>query len=347
MRNIRQKTCLLFFLFILCFNSILAEDKIIIRVGHFPNITHAQGLIGHGLTRQGKGWFEERLGPNVEVQWFVYNAGPSTMEAIFADSIDLSYVGPSPTINAYLRTKGEEIRIICGACSGGASLVVQPDDRIKKNADFKGKKIGTPQLGNTQDVAARTWLKSNGFRVTLTGGDVFVIPTQNADQLLLFQKKDLDAVWTVEPWVSRIVLEANGKIYFDESFLWPETKGQYVTTHLVSSKKFLTEQPDLTKKWISAHVELTQWINEHPEEAKKLLNQEIKEEMTKALSPAVLERAWSNLDLTYDPIRVSLFTYAQEAHEIGFLKKLSNLSGIYELKLLNEVLTEKNLPEVK
>src|SRR5687767_9282100 len=170
-----------------------AQQKTVIRVGHFPNITHAQGVIGHLLTSQKKGWFEQRLGPNVEVQWFVYNAGPTAMEALLAKSIDITYVGPNPAVNAHLKTRGQDIRIVAGACSGGAALVVQPGV-IQKDADFKGKKVGTPQLGNTQDVAARAWLQSKKFRVTMTGGDVQVVPTSNPDQLLLFQKKDLAGV---------------------------------------------------------------------------------------------------------------------------------------------------------
>lgn len=337
-----------FFFGILFFCSLYGEEKekTIIRVGHFPNITHAQGLIGHGFSRDDRGWFEKRLGPDVEVQWFVYNAGPSAMEAIFADSVDLTYVGPSPTINAYLRSKGKEIRVISGACCCGASLVIQPDEEIQTNADFKGKRIGTPQLGNTQDVAARIWFRSQGFRVTLTGGDVWVIPTANFDQLTLFKNKDLDAVWTVEPWVSRLVLEANAKVYFDESYLWPQTKGRYVTTHLVSSKSFLENHPELVKKWLSAHVELTEWINQHPAEAKQLANEELRKEMMKGLSAKVLDRAWNNIELTYDPIRSSLFKYAEEAYEIGFIKDYPNLSQLYVLKLLNEVLDEKNLPRI-
>ncbi len=322
-------------------------EKVVIRVGHFPNVTHAQGVIAHGLSRAGKGWFEERLGPDVEVQWFVYNAGPSAMEAIFARSIDLTYVGPNPAINAHLKSQGEEIRIVAGACSGGAALVVQPDGRIKTDADFKGKKIGTPQLGNTQDVACRAWLQSKGLKITMTGGDAFVIPTANPDQLMLFQKGDLDAVWTVEPWVSRLVLEAKGQVYLDESSLWTPTGGKYVTTHLVSSVKFLKDRPDLLKKWIAAHVELTQWINEHPDEAKRTLNAEIKVETTKALPQATLDSAWKRLEITYDPVSASLLKSAKDAGRVGFLKETADLSRIYELKPLNEVLKDKGLAEVK
>jgi NitT/TauT family transport system substrate-binding protein len=324
-----------------------AAEKLVLRVGHLPNVTHAQGVIGHGLSRQGKGWFEERLGPDVEVQWFVYNAGPSAMEAIFARSLDLAYVGPNPAINAHLKSRGEEIRIVAGACSGGAALVVPSDGRIKSDADFRGKKLATPQFGNTQDVAARAWLQSKGFRIRMTGGDVLVIPTANADQLSLFEKGDLDAVWTVEPWVSRLVLEARGKVYLDESSLWEQTGGKYVTTHLVSSVHFLNQQPELLKKWIAAQVELTAWINQHPEQAKKIFNEEIKIETTKALPKPTLDRAWQNLTLTDDPIRSSLIKSAADAHRIGFLKEPPDLSRIYRLDLLNAVLREKKLPEVQ
>ncbi len=321
-------------------------EPVVVRVGHFPNITHAQAVIAHGLSRQGKGWFEERLGPGVRVRWFVYNAGPSAMEAVFAKSLDLSYVGPNPAINAHLKSGGDEIRIVAGSCSGGAALVVQPDGRVKMAADFRGKRIGTPQFGNTQDVAARAWLMGRGMRVTMTGGDARVIPTANADQLPLFLKGDLDAVWTVEPWVSRLVQEANGRVFIEESSLWPDTDGRYVTTHLVSGVRFLRGQPELLRRWIGAHVELTRWINAHPAEAKQLLNAEIKAETTRALPPAVLDGAWARLHITHDPVRASLAKSAADAHRIGFLREKPDLSRIYDLRLLNDVLRAMKLPEI-
>ena len=324
-----------------------AATKQVIRVGHFPNVTHAQGVISHGLSRAQKGWFEQRLGPDVEVQWFVYNAGPSAMEGIMANSIDITYVGPNPAINAHLKTQGKDIRIVAGACSGGAALVVQPDGRISKDSDFKGKKVATPQLGNTQDVAARAWLKSKGYKITLTGGDVLVVPTANPDQLTLFQKGDMAAVWTVEPWVTRLELEAKGKVYLEESSLWKDTGGKYVTTHLVSSAKFLQQNSALLKKWIAAHLELTDWINKNVDEAKRILNDELKAETTRALPQETLDRAWKRLEVTHDPISASLVKSAQDAHAIGFIKQKPDLSKIYDLNLLNEVLKEKGLPAVK
>ncbi len=321
--------------------------KAVIRVGHFPNVTHAHGVIAHGLSRDGKGWFEQRLGVDVEVKWIVFNAGPTAMEAILARSVDITYVGPNPAVNAYLRSRGEEIRIVAGACSGGAALVVQPDGRIQKDEDFRGRKIGTPQLGNTQDVATRAWLQSKGLRITLTGGDARVIPIANSDLFALFKQGTFDAVWMVEPWVSRLELEARGKVYFNEASLWAETKGRHVTTHLVSSARFLNERPGLLKKWIAAHVELTQWINSHPDEAKRILNAELKAETTRALPTETLDRAWNRIELTYDPISTSLFKSAEDAHQTGLLRTKPDLSRIYDLSLLNLCLREARLPEVR
>src|SRR5438876_8901367 len=246
-----------------------AEEKTVIRFGHFPNITHAQGVIAHALTRQGKGWFEERLGPNIEIQWFTYNAGPSAMEAIFAGSLDITYVGPSPALNAYFKSNGEEIRVISGAANAGAALVVKADSPIKTPADFRGKKIATPQLGNTQDISCRAWLTDGGLKITQLGGDAQVIPTQNPDQLGLFKAKRVDAVWTVEPWLTRLEQEASGKVIVEEK--------EVATTILVSSVKFLNQQHELAKRFAQAHAELTDWITKNPEEAQRLIKAELLE----------------------------------------------------------------------
>lgn len=318
--------------------QIRGENKITIRVGHFPTITHAQGVIGHGLSRQNQGWFEKSFGPDIDIQWFIYSDGPSAMEAVFADSIDLVYVGPSPTINAYIRSKGKILRIIAGACSGGAALVVQPE--IKTIPDFKGKKIATPQFGNTQDVAARSWFKKQGFHVILTGGDLNIIPMSGSSQLTLFKQKVMDGAWNVEPWVSRLVLEAGGVVFLNESEIWPETGGEYVTTHLISSQKFLDEHSELVRTWVQSHVNLTKWINQHPNEAKALVNRELKEEIKKDLSQEVLDRAWKQLKITNNPIPLSLFITAEEAYRIGFIKQKPDLEGIYDLRFLKEALKQ-------
>jgi NitT/TauT family transport system substrate-binding protein len=237
----------------------LAEETI--RLGHFPNNTHVQGLVAHHLSRTGHGWFEERLGKGVKIEWYVYNAGPSAIEAILAGTIDLTYVGPSPALNAYSKSGSEEIRILAGAAAGGAALVVQSDSGLKLPADFRGKTIATPQLGNTQDVACRAWLANGGLKITQTGGEAFIVPTPNPDQISLFQQRKLDAVWTVEPWVSRLEREAGGKVVLEQS-------NESITV-LVSGVKFLKTKRELAAKFAQAHRELTEWILAHPEEASR------------------------------------------------------------------------------
>jgi NitT/TauT family transport system substrate-binding protein len=306
-----------------------------IRVGAFPNITHPQAMIGKAT-----GWFERALGPQVKIEWKTFNAGPSAIEALFANAIDMAYVGPNPAINGYVRSNGEALRIIAGATSGGASLVVRKDAGIQKAADFHGKRIASPQVGNTQDVALRAWLKAHGLKTHDKGGDVQVIPVANPDQFTLFLKRELDAAWAPEPWASRLVKEANGRIFLDERELWPA--GQFVTAHLIVSTKFLKASPELVKNWLRAHVELTDWINQHRTEAKEILNSQIQKETGKALSPDVLNDAMARLQVTCDPLRASLFKAAQSAFDAGFLgRKMPDLSGMYDLTLLNNVLAEQ------
>jgi NitT/TauT family transport system substrate-binding protein len=300
----------------------VAGDKTVIRVGHFPNITHVQGLVAHNLSRQGKGWFEARLGPSVEIQWFMYNAGPSAMEAIFAKSLELTYVGPRPALNAYAKSQGEEIRVIAGAANGGAALVVQPDGNLKAPADFKGKKIATPQLGNTQDISCRAWLTSGGLKITQLGGDAQVLPTQNPDQLSLFQQKKIDAVWTVEPWVSRLENEAGGKVLVEE----PDTP----TTVLASSVKFLNEKRDLANKFWQAHRELTDWILKNPEEAQKIVKAELLAETRSNMSDALIAHAWKRIIFTSEIPRTSVQAFVANSQKAGFMKTAPDISRLFE-----------------
>jgi NitT/TauT family transport system substrate-binding protein len=306
-----------------------------VRVGAFPNITHAQAMVG-----KANGWFDKAMGPTVKVQWTSFNAGPSAMEALFAGAIDMTYVGPNPAINGYVRSNGEALRVVAGAASGGASLIVRNDSGIQGPQDFHGKRVASPQFGNTQDVALRNWLKKNGLKTNDRGGDVQIVPMANPDQLTLFLKKDLDAAWAPEPWATRLVHEGNGRLLVDERSLWPN--GQFVIGLLVVNQKFLKAHPELVKNWIRAHVELTDWVNAHPAEAKKLLNEQIQRETNKALPADVLNEAFSRLQPTYDPLHAALNTAAQQAFEDGFLgRRMPDLSGLYDLTLLNEVLAEK------
>jgi NitT/TauT family transport system substrate-binding protein len=307
----------------------------LVRVGAFPNITHAQAMIG-----KANGWFARAMGPQVRIEWKSFNAGPSAMEALLANAVDMTYIGPNPTINGYVRSNGEALRIVAGATSGGAALVVRNDAGIQSPADFHGKKVASPQIGNTQDVALRSWLKANGLKTAERGGDVQVIPIANPDQLTLFLKKQLDASWAPEPWASRLVHEANARVLVDERTLWPG--GQFITAHLVVSTRFLRTHPDLVKNWLRVHVDLTDWIRKNPREAKQLLNQQIQRETGKALPVQVLDDAFSRMEVTYDPLRGSLMQAARSAFEAGFLgRAMPDLSGMYDLALLDQVLAEK------
>jgi NitT/TauT family transport system substrate-binding protein len=306
-----------------------------IRVGAFPNITHSQAMVGKAT-----GFFEKALGPAVKIEWKTFNAGPAAVEALFAGAIDMTYVGPNPAIQGYVRSNGEALRIIAGATSGGAALVVRNDSGIQKPEDFHGKKVASPQQGNTQDVALRAWLLAHGLKSIDKGGDVQVLPMANPDQLTLFLKKELDAAWAPEPWATRLIREGNGRLFLDERELWPQ--GQFITCHLIAGTKFLHDNPEPVKKWIRAHVELTDWINSHLPEAKKALNQQIRAETGKALPPAELDEAFGRLQVTYDPLRPSLLTAAKSAFDAGFLgRQMPDLSRLYDLTLLNQVLAEK------
>ena len=298
-----------------------ASAQTTLRVGHFPNITHVQGLVAHHLSRTGKGWFEQRL-PGVKIEWFVYNAGPSAMEAIFARSVDLTYVGPSPAINAYAKAEGRDVRIVAGAANGGSALVVQPELQVKVAADLKGRKIATPQLGNTQDVSARAWLAAGGVRVTLTGGEAQLIPTANPDQLQLFRTKQLDAVWTVEPWVSRLEAETGGKVAVEEP--------QAVTTVLVASERTLTEQRAIVAAFVAAHRELTEWIKANPAEAQAMAQKELAEEVRGAVSDDLIARAWNRITLVDRVDAGALNTFVDNARKAGFMRTAPDLSRLIE-----------------
>ena len=330
-----NRRVLVIFVFILSLSISGWGQGIVVRVGAFPNITHPQAMVG-----KANGWFEKALGSNAKIDWKSFNAGPSAIEALFSGAIDMTYIGPNPAITGYVRSQGEALRIVAGATSGGASLIVRNDSGIDKPEDFHGKKVASPQMGNTQDVALRAWLKAHGMKSADKGGDVQVVPLANPDQLTLFLKKELDAAWAPEPWATRLIREGNGRLFLDERDLWPQ--GQFVTAHLIVSTKFLREHPDLVKTWIRAHVELTDWINGHLPEAKKILNQQIQKETTKALSAGVLDEAFGRLQVTYDPVRNALLTSARSAYDAGFLgRQMPDLSGMYDLTLLNQVLAEK------
>ncbi|MEM0475520.1 MAG: ABC transporter substrate-binding protein [Candidatus Norongarragalinales archaeon] len=330
-------------LFVLFFSILSASEKRSsreLRLGFFPNIQHSQALVGLS-----KNFFQKELGEDMNISTKVFNAGPSVIEAMFAGELDIAYIGPNPSINGFTKSNGTALRVIAGATSGGAAFVVRDDSGIRAASDLKGKKFASPQLGNTQDVALRFYLKKNGLETVENGGDVQVIPTQNPDILSLFLKKEIDGAWVPEPWATRLVQEGGGVVLVDERDLWPD--GKFVTANIIVSTKFLRERPDVVKKFLKAHVETTQWINANKAEAIKITNERIKELTGKALPQKVIEDAFTHLEVTYDPVKNSLFESANAAFELGFLGKTKpDLTGIYDLTLLNEVLQEKGLAQI-
>jgi NitT/TauT family transport system substrate-binding protein len=316
------------------------KGLVTMRVGYFPNITHSQALVGVA-----RGDFSKALGQNVTLDVKVFNAGPSAIEAMFAGQLDLSYIGPNPAINGYVKSNGQALRVIAGATSGGAALIIRPDANIARPEDLAGKKIASPQLGNTQDVALRAYLAAHGLKPTEKGGDVQVIPTDNPQILDLFRQKQIDGAWVPEPWATRLIVDGGGVLFLDERDLWPG--GDFVTTNIIVNTRFLKEHPDLVKAWLRAHVETTLWELANPDQAKQIANDEIKRLTGKALTQAVVDGAWSRMRATYDPISTSLIKSADSAYTAGFLKDKPDLSGIYDLTLLNQVLKEKGLPPVK
>src|ERR671919_2140141 len=314
----------------------------ILRIGYFPNINHAQAVIGLG-----NGTFQKALDDNIEVKTTIFNAGPSAMEALFAKQVDVTYVGPNPAINAYVVSQGKDVRIISGASSGGAVFVIRNDSGIQSTKDFSNKKFASPQLGNTQDVALRKYLVDNGYKTKENGGNVEVVPAKNADILTLMLKKEIDGAWVPEPWGARLIKEANARIFLDERDLWPP-KGQFVTSNIVARTDYLQSNPDVIKKLLTAHVDETEWISSHKEEAIKAFNVELSKITGKTIPEDQLRGALTRLELTYDPIKVSLFQSANSAFDIGFLGKTRpDLSGIYDLDLLNAVIAEREKETIK
>lgn len=298
-----------------------AAEPPVLRVGFFPNITHAQGLIGYQDTaaKGPEGWFESAT--RAKIEWYPYNAGPSAIEALFAGSIDMTYVGPNPALNGYSRSEGAEVRVLSGAARGGGALVVQPGSGLKTAADFRGKRIATPQLGNTQDVAARAWLKAGGLNITPTGGDAMVVPTQNANQLDLFSRKELDAVWTVEPWVSRLELDASAEVLVEQK--------DGLTTLLVASVKSLETKGALVQKFLAAHEVLTAKVVAEPEWAKPLVSSALAKATGKPVKDALLNRAWARLTFTTAVVPEDFESLQRDAQAAGLLKKATDLRSLF------------------
>ncbi|HVS50439.1 MAG TPA: ABC transporter substrate-binding protein [Candidatus Dormibacteraeota bacterium] len=315
-----------------------ADDQALtLRLGYFPNLTHAPALVGIK-----KGFFATALGSKVTIETHTFNAGGDAVTAILSNSIDASFVGPSPTTNAFVQSHGQAVRVIAGATSGGALLVVKPS--ITSVSGLKGKKIADPQLGATQDVALRWFLKSNGLSSdTAGGGDISILPQDNAQTLNSFKQAQIDGAWVPEPWASRLVIEGKGKILVDERDLWPQNK--FVTTNLIVRTDFLQAHPKRIKALLEGLYQSVAYLNSKPSDAQTLTNNVVAEITGKKLASGVVSAAWPHLAFTLDPLAATLKTSADHAHSVGLLPSVE-LKGLYDLTLLNEVLAAHNQPAV-
>jgi NitT/TauT family transport system substrate-binding protein len=315
-----------------------STEPVTVRLGYFPNLTHAPGIVGDL-----GGYFEDSVGENVTIETSSFNAGPEAVEALFAEALDVTLIGPNPAINAFAQSDAEAIRIVSGATSGGAFLVVK--EGVDSPEDLEGLTLATPQLGNTQDVALRAWLKDQGYETDdAGGGDVSIQPQANGDALAAFVAGDIDGAWVPEPFATRFIQEGDAHVLVDERDLWPD--GEYVTTHVIVRTAFLEDHPDVVKGLLVGLAEAIDLIETDPEQAKALTNEGIEALTDKPLAPEVIDAAWENLVFTLDPIASSLAKSAADAEEVGLLDPV-DLDGIYDLTLLNEVLTERGDPEVE
>src|SRR5438876_8907172 len=316
------------------------NGPVTVQLGHFPNLTDAVAVVGVE-----RGTFKSALGSNVKLQTKTFNAGPAEIEALFAGDIDIGYVGPNPAINGYVKSHGQALRIIAGAASGGALFVVRSDEHIQSPSDLANKKFASPQLGGTQDVSLRYYLQQHGLKTVDKGGNVQILPTDNPNILTLFKQGKIDGAWVPEPWATRLVVEGKGKIFVDERSLWPD--GKFITTNVVVRKAFLDAHPDLVNKFLQAHVDTIQYILSNPVSARSIVNAQIKLITGKALSDKEIDLAYNNLDITYDPLTSTLQESANRAFALGFLGSTNpNLTGIYYLGPLNQILSSKGLASI-
>jgi NitT/TauT family transport system substrate-binding protein len=308
-----------------------ATDPTIFRIGYLPNVTHSVALVAAH-----RGSFERALAP-LTVEWKPFGAGPELMEALYAGALDAGYVGPGPAENGYLRSRGEVLVVVAGAASGGAALVVRGDARIYAPEDLHHKKLATPQLGNTQDVALRSWLMEQGLRSTDQGGDVLVMPIPNSTTAQLMQRGQLDGAWVPEPWVALLRLDpkVHARVLVDERTLWPG--GRFATTVLVANRPSLASKPEAMAKLVRAHVAELRWMRAHPAEARAAVGEQIKRVTGKALPPAVLAAALDDVEPTWDPLPDSLAKLAEQARRLRYLPD-GDLSGLLDRSLLDAAL---------
>ena len=293
------------------------DDKI--RVAFFPNIGHAIPIVG---TEQGFFSYELTL-----VETRVFDSGPQAVESLFANSIDMAYVGPGPAVNGFLKSNSDVI-ILAGAASGGSSFIVHPDSGIETASDLHHKVIAAPQIANTQDVSMRTWLAANDLKTAERGGTVLTLNVANPEIYTLFMKGDIDAAWIPEPWATMLVKELDGKRLFFEEELWNDNR--FASVLLVARADFVSEHPDLVEQWLADHEKTVSWINENPDNAKLIFNDFMAREFRTIFSEGIVDESFENIEITSDPIEESIAIFAQRSESLGYLGRDGyNLEGIF------------------
>ncbi len=307
-----------------------------VRLGYFANVTHAPAVLGVA-----SGDFQSALGrPGlVTLEPKVFNAGPEAMEALLAGAIDICYVGPAPAANTYLKSHGEALRIVAGACSGGAALVARQGLSITTVHDLEGHRVAIPQIGGTQDISLRHFLAEQKLYGTEKGGTVTILAVKNADMLALFKRNELDAAWVPEPWAARLIHDANATLVLDERDLWPDRK--VTSTVVVVRRTYLEQHPGEVSHLLAAHIQKLDWMQQHPVEAQGDMNRELKHLTGKSLSAAVLAEAWKRCDFTADPNPQSIRAFIQAQYDAGYLPMLVDVNQLLDTRLLQQVLSQK------
>jgi NitT/TauT family transport system substrate-binding protein len=309
-----------------------------LRFGYFPNLTHATALVGVQ-----KGLIAGALGSNLTLENHTYNAGPDEVAALLSGALDAGFLGPNPAYNAYLQSHGRAVRIIAGGTSGGALLVVKPS--ITTAADLRGKKLADPQLGGTQDIALRWYLKTRGFNTDAAGGgDVHILPEDNATTLNAFRQGQVDGAWLPEPWASRLIVEGGAKVLVDERDLWPG--GKFISTNLIVRTDFLKAHPGTIGKLLEGLYQTNEFLNANPAESQAIVNASIAQVTGKALAATIVSTAWQHLAFSLDPLPLTLEASAAHQEKLGLTSATLPVKGIYDLTLLNQVLAEHHQPAV-
>jgi len=307
-----------------------------IRVAFFPSILHVVPIVGMETQT-----FADNLDNDLEIEVKIFDSGPQVIESIFSNSVDIAYVGPGPVINGYLKSDGDDLQILAGAANGGASYVIQKNSGLDLIENYSGKRVAAPQISNTQDVSLRHYLAENGLKPAEKGGDIFVLNIANPDIYTLFAKGDIDGAWVPEPWATMLVEELDGIRLFDENEFWPEN--QFSSVLLIGRSDYIEKNPEIIKKWINANEETVQWINNHPDESKKLYNEFLKSYMGRILPENIVEKSFSNIIITSEPLKNSVHTFAERADALGYLGRDGyTLDGIFYHENISVTTNEEN-----